>query len=144
MSASNKMTVLDIVWLLNSNSVNIKKKKKKKEKADSRGQCCTAIEINPRLSRGQMVLHKSNPFFLWLTSGSPSAAKAQHWRTLAKEQKKQPRIITTSFKSHTGDPHVAPVASLWFQYGRWCRVLNQLQCDTSGKEVLHMRWAFKY
>lgn len=42
------------------------------------------------------------------------------------------------------DPYMAPMASLRFQHGRCCWVLNQPQCDTSVKEVLHTRWAFKY
>lgn len=54
-----------------------------------------------------MVLHKSNPYFLWLTSGSPSAAKAQHWRPLA-QKKNNPELLHLS--------RVIPGTLMWLQW----------------------------
>lgn len=55
-----------------------------------------------------MVLHKSNPYFLWLTSGFPSAAKAQHWRPLPKKKKK-PELL-----QHLS--RVIPGTLMWLQW----------------------------
>lgn len=85
---------------------------------------------------------------LWLMSGSPAAAQAHHWWPRVQKKSRMELLLHLSSviqeKHSLIDPYMAPVASLRFQHGRCCWVLNQPQCDTSVKEVLHTRWAFKY
>lgn len=81
-------------------------------------------------------------------SGSPAAAQAHHWWPRVQKKCRMELLLHLSSviqeKHSLIDPYMAPVASLRFQHGRCCWVLNQPQCDTSVKEVLHTRWAFKY